>query len=33
MLARKKARLYSRGVLTYPQGKPLKPSYEANRLP
>ena len=25
-LARKKARLYSRGVLTYPQGKPLKPS-------
>jgi hypothetical protein len=32
-LARKKARLYARGVLTYPQGKPLKPSYEANRLP
>ena len=25
-LARKKARLYARGVLTYPQGKPLKPS-------
>ena len=32
-LARKKARLYLRGVLTYPQGKPLKPSYAANRLP
>ena len=32
-LARKKARLYARGVLTYPQGKPLKPSYVANRLP
>ena len=32
-LARKKARLYARGVLAYPQGKPLKPSYAANRLP
>ena len=32
-LTRKKARPYSRGVLTYPQGKPLKPSYAANRLP
>ena len=25
-LARKKSHRYSRGVLTYPQGKPLKPS-------
>ena len=32
-LARKKSHRYSRGVLTYPQGKPLKPSYAANRLP
>ena len=31
-LARKKSRRYSRGVLTYPQGKPLKPSYAADRL-